>query len=515
MRKLLTILFLLTSTHLFAQTAEIYEKAADGYLDDKNYQLACDNYTQAIKKTGHDKMKLSVLYYKRGESLRRLEKNDEALKDYNNAIDNNADYSDAYWERGVVYDDNEKYQLALADYQKAIELIKGGKGDGNLSILYCNIAKINSELKNYTTALQADSVSISLDDKYSRAYKVLGNIDMAQKNYNKAFTDYTKAIFCYTDDDKEDLSYLFAYRADAKRKMKKYKDAINDYNLSINLYGKSGYVYWNRASAYHGNGDYKLAADDYSTAMTFYKNDKINLSKLYNNRAVNEAGETFLADAIKDDSIALTLDPTNKDAYYSRADAYTEHGDYQSSIDDFNKLLPMFSSDNKIQATIYFQIANDEYFLNQFDAVVANCGKAIDLNPEFSSSYFYRGKVYLKKTKQKDLAMKDFKKVLLLDTSKNTVNYIFSLFYIGRGDEAVSILQGNILKTNNDAELLSDYYNMACLYSLMNKPDEANIYLKKAIDNGYAKKYAVADEDLDNIRNTDDYKAIMTDKPAQ
>jgi tetratricopeptide (TPR) repeat protein len=111
--------------------------------------------------------------------------------------------------------------------------------------------------------------------------------------------------------------------------------------------------------------------------------------------------------------------------------------------------------------------------------------------------------------------MKDFNKVLLLDTSKNTVNYIFSLFYIGRGDEAVSILQGNILKTNNDAELLSDYYNMACLYSLMNKPDEANIYLKKAIDNGYAKKYAVADEDLDNIRNTDDYKAIMTDKPAQ
>ena len=74
---------------------------------------------------------------------------------------------------------------------------------------------------------------------------------------------------------------------------------------------------------------------------------------------------------------------------------------------------------------------------------------------------------------------------------------------------AADILQQSLLKTTDNSLMLVDYYNLACLYSLMNKPDEANNYLKLAIDNGYSKKYAIADEDLDNIRATDEYKNIM------
>ena len=120
-----------------------------------------------------------------------------------------------------------------------------------------------------------------------------------------------------------------------------------------------------------------------------------------------------------------------------------------------------------------------------------------------------------KKMNNKELADKDFNQAVALDTTKQTVGYIFSLLYLGRADEAVNVLQSNLLGTTDNSIALSDYYNLACLYSLMNKPDEANIYLKKAIDSGYEKKYAMKDEDLDNIRNTDDYKAIMADKPVQ
>ncbi len=40
----------------------------------------------------------------------------------------------------------------------------------------------------------------------------------------------------------------------------------------------------------------------------------------------------------------------------------------------------------------------------------------------------------------------------------------------------------------------------------MNKTDEANIYLKKCIGGGYSKKYVLKDPDLENIRNTPEYK---------
>jgi tetratricopeptide (TPR) repeat protein len=147
--------------------------------------------------------------------------------------------------------------------------------------------------------------------------------------------------------------------------------------------------------------------------------------------------------------------------------------------------------------------------LNQFDKVISDCSTAIAINPENGAAYYYRGKVYFKKLDKKDLAAGDFNKVLQLDTSHKTFGYIFSLFYIGKGEDATGILQRQILNTTDEHAVLTAYYNLACLYSLMNKPDEANSYLKMAVDRGYNKKYAAADEDLDNIRNTADYKSII------
>jgi len=511
-RKIQTILFifflLICGSRAFAQTAEIYQKAADGYQEDKNYQAAYDSYTKAIKKTGDDKIKLSVLYYKRGESLSGLNKTDAALKDYTMSISLNQLNSDAYWGRGVIYDKQSSYPLALTDYEKAISLIKG-ENESGLAILYCNLANIHYQLKNYPRALEEDSISLSLNNQYSRAYKIKGLTQIELKKYDQATEDFTKAIFSYTKyDDKNELSFLYSLRADAQRLAKKYKNAINDYTLAININTDNAHAYWNRASTYYSNKDYELAANDYTKAIAYYKNDST-LSKLYDDRAKNEMGQTLYNKAIQDDSVAIALNPNNKIAYFDLASAYNQRADYQLGINALNKLITLNQGQNKLLAIIYYEIANDEYFLNQFDNVIADCAKAIDLYPAYSAPYYYRAKVYLKKINNKQLAISDFNKVLQLDTSKKSVDYIFSLLYLGRSDEAIGILQNKLLQTTDNAAILEDYYNLACLYSLMNKSDEANIYLKKAIDNGYAKKYAVADEDLDNIRNTDDYKTTM------
>jgi tetratricopeptide (TPR) repeat protein len=487
MRKLLTIFFLLASGHLFAQTAEIYEKAADGYLDEKNYQSAYDNYSQAIKKTGHDKIKLSELYYKRGRSLNGLENYEAAKKDLNDAIDLNPQNGGAYWERGIAYDntgDNntENGVHSIADYKKALTLTSPDDKNAQ-AILYYNIALNQLVLKQIPESLIADSIAISLNEQYSSAFELRGKIHLAQQNYTAAVDDYTKAIYSFTGDGKGGSSYLYVCRAEIKTSLKQYKDAINDFVTALNLDPDNGLALWNRAAAYHYNGDYKLAADDYTAAMKFYKDDKASLSSLYADRASNELGESLMHEAIKDDSVAISLDASNTDALYSRANAYTQNADYQAGIDDYNKLVPLFIDKKDVVALLYYQLANNEYFLNQFDKVIADCTKAIDANPAFSEPYYY--------------------------STKKSVGYIFSLFYVGKSNQAVEVLNNEILATNNDAELLGDYYNMACLYALMNKPDEANIYLKKAIDNGYAKKYAIADEDLDNIRNTADYKSTI------
>jgi tetratricopeptide (TPR) repeat protein len=111
-----------------------------------------------------------------------------------------------------------------------------------------------------------------------------------------------------------------------------------------------------------------------------------------------------------------------------------------------------------------------------------------------------------------DLATDDFNKVLSLDTTKQSYAYAFALFYIGKTDKAIQVMQNNIVGTTNPALLTSNYYNLACLYALMNKPDEANAYLKKCMDGGYSKKFAGIDPDLENIRNTLEFKDMVSAK---
>ena len=154
-------------------------------------------------------------------------------------------------------------------------------------------------------------------------------------------------------------------------------------------------------------------------------------------------------------------------------------------------------------------MADNAYFLNSFNEAIGYCNDAIAGDSTNYYAYYTRAKIFLKDESKKKQAIGDFNKVLQCDTSKKSVEYIFSLFYTGNGDAAVAQLQNDVLSTTNTAFVNGDYYNLACLYSLMKQPDEANIYLKKAIDSGYSKKYAAADVDLDNIRNTDDYKTIM------
>jgi tetratricopeptide (TPR) repeat protein len=51
-----------------------------------------------------------------------LQKYDLALSDYSKAIEINPNYANAYNNRGNLYSELQKYDLALSDYSKAIEI---------------------------------------------------------------------------------------------------------------------------------------------------------------------------------------------------------------------------------------------------------------------------------------------------------------------------------------------------------------------------------------------------------
>ena len=501
------LLFVLTiAANAFGQVKTDYQLAGDSLYEKKDYKGAVDSYTKAITLNKQNKIKLAILLDKRAQAENDLEQYQKAIEDETAAIVADPNNSDAYWNRGIAYGNSDMYQLAVNDYTKAMLFFKDN--NKSLSTLYDNRGINERRLKLYQQAIDDHTKAIALNSKNGDAYWHRGIAYNNNHQYQLAIDDYTTAMF-YNQEDLEDLATLYKNRAVNKRLLKQYKEAINDFNTSLQLNPKNGDIYWDRGLTYQYNSDYQLAINDFNSAIPYYTSDKNDQATLYNNMAINASALHQASQALAYVSKAIELNPQNGYFYWSRGNIYSQTGKCQEAIDDFNKAMFFYKDKNELLAALHSENASNFYILKQNQQVIDECNSAIALNPNALSPYFTRGKIYLKRIVNKEKAFQDFNKVIALDTSKASVSYIFSQLYIGHADLAMQKLQEQVLKTVSSDDVLNHYYNIACMFSIMNKPDEANTYLKKAIEAGYSKDFVANDEDFDNIRKTPDYIALM------
>jgi tetratricopeptide (TPR) repeat protein len=532
MRKLLLILclpvFIGIRNNAAAQTLNQLQNLPDSVL---RIQIAQNTIKYCTEILNHkdqlkDKSKRPGFYANRAVSETVLKQYNKAINDYSAAISLKPDYVDAHIGRALLYEHLNQYQAAVNDFRKILPFALANDG---LIVLYNYIAEAEKHLQHYDKAVEAYTAAITLNPQAAElyvtrayAYSLMGKYQLGIDDINAVMFGLPKEGVTIPDPqlilehmaemsekDRKSLSRYMAIRADIKRSSRNYKDAVNDYSLSLKLKPDNKLAYWNRASCYYNNGDYQLATDDYSNAITYYKGDNYNLSRLYDDRAKMEMGLQQYARAIADDSLAVSLDPHNAVAFWNKADAHAANADFEQSIAGYKKTMEFYQRDKRQLAQLYVSVADNEYFLKQYQQVVADCTTAITIDALAWGPYMYRGRAYLKLNKN-EAAMADFKKVLAMDTSKKSIDYAFGLFYTGEGAKAIAAMQKNIIATTNPYFLLGSYYNTACIYALMNKAAEANTYLKKCIDGGYPKRYALNDPDLDNIRNTEGFKNMMS-----
>jgi len=465
-----------------------------------------DTLSLNIQKT-QDRPTLIDLYVRRGLGEGTLGHPDSAIYDYCAAIAIDSKLPEVYVYRSAQLQRIHKYAYAIGDLEMAISLLPNNPA--RASMLYCYISFIRRVLGSYDYALKADSAAIALNPNNGAAYISNGWTYLGMKEYEKAIEAFDAGISLTRNASPKALSENLAARADAKRALKKYKEAINDYSLALNVNPDDRRAHWNRAACYNYNGDYELADAEYTKTITYYAGDNANLTRLYCDRARMEMGEQKYKEALRDDSLATTCDDKYALAYWGMADAYSQMGNFQQSIHWYKETMKYYADNMGNKAALSYlnnNIADADYFLAKYDEVVRAATTAIGLDAQAWSPYLNRGRAWLRLGKN-DKAMEDFNRVLVLDTTK-AFAYAFALFYTGNADKAVKLMQDKAISTNNPAILISHYYNLACLYALMNKPDEANTYLKKCIDMGYSKRYAQLDPDLENIRETLDFKTM-------
>ncbi|AKV66390.1 serine protease [Microcystis panniformis] len=285
----------------------------------KRYDEGLDTITQAI-----DLAPRAFWYAIRGSNYYLQKKYELALADFNKAMKLNPNYAMAYSGRGELYYYQKKYDLALADFNKAIEL------DSKLAITYNNRGNLYYYQQKYELALADWNKAIELDSKLAMAYSNRGNIYNDQQKYELALADWNKAIEL---DSK--LAEAYNNRGRFYYNQQKYELALADFNKAIELDSKLAGAYSNRGGIYYNQQKYELALADFNKAIELDSK----LAMAYNNRGgiyyYQQKDELALADFNK----AIELDSKLAIAYYNRGSLYYLQQKYELALSDYNKAI--------------------------------------------------------------------------------------------------------------------------------------------------------------------------------
>ncbi len=121
---------------------------------------------------------------------------------------------------------------------------------------------------------------------------------------------------------------------------------------------------------------------------------------------------------------------------------------------------------------------------------------------------------------QYDEALALFKQAIALDDSNQEYYYNMGLAYSFKGmvaEEEAAYLAGLATKPvaqnfhRRNSTVADIYYNLACLYALQNKKDQAFEYLDKlaALDFDQAFHFSPDDKDLDSLRDDPRFKGVL------
>ncbi|MGO5122449.1 tetratricopeptide repeat protein [Prevotella sp. Sow4_E9_plate] len=437
----------------------------------------------AVKKIpSKDKEYKAFAYGTRAKVYLNLEDTIQALKDYSQAINVMPDDDRLYNQRAQVYYEQEKYDLADKDYQKMISL-KAGDVMG-----YMGIGRNANAQKRYGDAIKQFDYVVKLDQNYSSAYSFRAESYIGLKKYNEAIDDVITALGIDKDRkafyELQELADSAFEQTVAKLKAQKIKEP-NEQSWAYDL----GVVYeraakYNKAIAY-----YKESLEKESNIITASR-----ISSCY-----DDLGDYDKALEYCDQAIAL--DSVKSDYLYQKANILDNAGRSKEAI----RVMGEYIANNPDMAEGYYRRGWFEDHSGNVEEAIEDYTMAITLQPNVAYAYLNRGVLYRLKGENAK-AESDFKQVVRLDSIPEEAECSFyAYYYLGQKDKAIEILN-----TMLDKDKKGNCYDAACLYSVMGEKEKALSYLRQSLEDGYRRfAHIKRDRDLNNIRNTEEFKVLL------
>jgi len=162
----------------------------------------------------------------------------------------NPNKGDEYFKLGLRSAANHMYDQAIMYFKKSIEL------DPSNSLSYMPML-LNAYLaqKDYDQALTYSNKIIELRPNEYTDYGTRGYIHLQKRDFDKAIVDYTKTLAIIDNLTSDDLEKMRSFLS-----VQEYKKILEKYQ---------GAIYFQRAEAFLGKGDYEKSWDDEHKAELF------------------------------------------------------------------------------------------------------------------------------------------------------------------------------------------------------------------------------------------------------
>ncbi|MBV6624259.1 MAG: tetratricopeptide repeat protein [Rivularia sp. (in: Bacteria)] len=421
----------------------------------------------------------AAFYSSRGTLYHVNQKWDLAIANYNRAIQINPEYAMTYHYRTIFYESREKWDLAIADYGKLIELkpkssqyyssrarlyeIQGkwdlALADYNKAIQvnpgyaasdYGNRAKFYEGRKKWDLALADYNKAIQINPKYSSTYYNRAKFYERRGKWDLALADYNKAIQIKPED-----TYAYYNRAKFYESRKKWDLALADYNKVIQINPEDADAYKNRAEFYEGQKKWDLAIADYSKLIEIYP--KYNFYYSLRARLYEKQEKWDLA--LADYNTAIQVNPEYAYAYANRARFYESQKKWDLALADYNKAIQV----NPVYASAYNSRASFYKRQKKWDLALADYSKLIELDPKSIWYYSSRASLYEKQEKW-DLALADYNKAIQINPKNAYAYKTRANIYAKRGNK-----QKGIQDLYKAAQLFKDEGNTIFYEMVMNK----------------------------------------------
>ena len=218
--------------------------------EEKQYEKAVEMFTALVEHSEIEAKWLPVALSWRGGTYRKMKRYDDALKDFDRAIEIDLDYAWAFVHRGINYRLMERYEDALKNFDRAIEI------DSDYLFALAQRGIHYRLMECYEDALKDFNCAIEIDPNYKWAIAQRGYTYHLMKRYDDALKDFNRAI-----EIDSDYKWAIAQRGYTYRWMKRYEDALKDFNRAIEI--DLDYT-WALAC----RGEYYLIVKQYDEAIT-------------------------------------------------------------------------------------------------------------------------------------------------------------------------------------------------------------------------------------------------------